>query len=164
MPVRKPILLLLLLLTGLSVFSQYHNLSGKVMDSRKSATLPGAILTLNYKNMQQVSDENGNFLFDSLPAGTYQLKIMYAGMPTKAVTVTITEKIHNNLLVEMNPPCAYDKNRKNKTCPVCGRQDRVQRIVWGLPLKMDTVNYYYGGCEVSYCDPTWYCKRDQHLF
>jgi hypothetical protein len=162
---RQFILFLFFTLPVITGFSQYHNLSGKVVDSREIKSLSGAIITLNYHNKQQLSDTNGNFLFDSLPAGEYQLKVFYAGFPVKELTVAIDHNIHNNIVVEMNPPCKYDASRKNKTCPVCKKRNKVIPVIYGLPVgTMDTARYYYAGCEMTYCDPSWYCKRDKHLF
>lgn len=165
MPRRISLLLPLFILYGLTAFSQLHNLSGKVVDSRIAESLSGAIVTLNYKKLQQLTDLQGNFLFDSLPAGNYRLKVFYASFPVKELTVTVSSNNHNNLLIEMNPPCKYDSARKTGICPVCHRKDKAIPVKYGLPIgKMYTVRYYYAGCEVTYCDPSWYCKRDKHLF
>lgn len=161
----RRLLLLPLLVTGLSSYCQLHTISGKVIDSRTISSLSGAFITLNYKNKQQLSDEQGNFLFDSLPSGDYKLKIIYAGYPVKDMAVTIGSNAHNNLVVEMNPPCKYDSTRKTGICPLCHKKDKAVPVRYGLPVgKMDTLRYYYAGCEITYCDPAWYCKRDKRLF
>jgi CarboxypepD_reg-like domain len=165
MILRKLIVLLFFFFTGATAFSQLHNLSGKVFDSRSAQSLPGAIVTMNYKKMQQFTDTHGNFLFDSLPAGNYRVKVFYAGFPVKELEVTLSSNIHNNLLIEMNPPCKYDSARKTGICPFCHQKDKAVPVKYGLPIgKMDTVHYYYAGCEVTDCDPSWYCKRDKQLF
>lgn len=157
--------LVVFLLSCIGSAAQFHNLSGKVINSVSSTNINGTILVLNYKKKQQISDANGNFLFDSLPPGPYTITAYHAGYPVQQLSVLISDKIHNNVVIEMNPPCEYDKNRNDNTCPVCHKKENVVPVRYGLPVgKMDTTRYYYAGCEVTFCDPSWYCKRDKKLF
>ncbi len=74
--------------------------------------------------------------------------------------------------------CKYDKSAKDKKCPLCGREDNVIPIRYGLiavivPKKgkhtLKNQNqvieeFFAGGCVVTYCDPNWYCKKDHLKF
>ena len=68
--------------------------------------------------------------------------------------------------------CPYNKNCKQKICPVCKKDDKVIPILYGLmgfdgkgnSFFKDYVEFKPGGCVISECDPTWYCKRDACRF
>lgn len=68
--------------------------------------------------------------------------------------------------------CDFNKNALNNICPKCKQSDKVLPIEYGLsvPLfdkngnSLKTTPTYPGGCMVSNCDPTWFCKRDKIEF
>jgi hypothetical protein len=68
--------------------------------------------------------------------------------------------------------CSHNKNSKQKICPVCKKNDEVIPILYGLmgfdakgnSFFKDYGEFMPGGCNVSPCDPTWYCKRDDCRF
>lgn len=74
--------------------------------------------------------------------------------------------------IELPPPCKYDANKKNNTCPKCNKKDKVIPIVYGLlistngddPLKDEGKTFKAGGCGISNCDTHWFCKRDKIEF
>lgn len=74
------------------------------------------------------------------------------------------------LNVQFPPECFYNKNVKQKICPLCKKKDKVIPILYGLTVpKTGVPTFKYGeyepaGCEISDCDPTWYCKRDNLRF
>jgi hypothetical protein len=80
----------------------------------------------------------------------------------------------NRLEILYPPDCKYYNNRKNKTCSICKKTDKVLPIVYGFvvldPLEKRDKNsplsgpYYPGDCSPTGCDPNWYCERDKHKF
>jgi hypothetical protein len=64
--------------------------------------------------------------------------------------------------------CFYDKTKDLEACPRCKQKDKVQPILWGLPvldlngnsIHGDLNKYYLGGCEVhSWCNASKHCTR-----
>ena len=59
--------------------------------------------------------------------------------------------------------------KKDKTCPVCKKNDGVIQILYGLPgeelfNEAEQGKVKLGGCVVTNFDPHWYCKRDKKEF
>jgi hypothetical protein len=147
-------------------FAQTGTIQGQVYDRREKTGLANAYVKLLGINIGTISDLEGNFKFDSVPPGVYNITARYIGygdttlkgVVVKADSVTLIQII-------LPPPCSYDKTSSNKTCPICGKKNKVVPIVYGLPIgPLDNKRYYYAGCVITNCDPNWYCKRDKHKF
>lgn len=79
-----------------------------------------------------------------------------------------------NLLKEIE--CQY--SRADSICPICLKIDKVIPIEYGYLViteeehkkrnnknqNEDLRTFKSGGCEISGCDPFWYCKRDSISF
>lgn len=79
------------------------------------------------------------------------------------------QKDSGNVLKVIFPiDCAFNRHALDKQCPKCRMNDMVVPIRYGLLRKDDQkvsgVDYISGGCGVSECDPSWYCKRDEERF
>lgn len=63
--------------------------------------------------------------------------------------------------------CDYRKN-ENSICPICKKSKKVLPIFYGLTtgkfMKKNKKKYYFGGCELTGCDPKHYCKADNYKF
>ncbi len=63
--------------------------------------------------------------------------------------------------------CHYTEN-KSSVCPICNTDKKVLSIFYGLTTKKfmreNKRKYYFGGCEITGCDPKWYCKTDNYKF
>jgi len=85
-------------------------------------------------------------------------------------TISTDSVVKLNMTFPFN--CSYNRNLKQKICPVCKKDDKVIPILYGLmefdangnSLFKDYGEFKPGGCNVSECDPTWYCKRDDCRF
>ncbi|MDO5608884.1 MAG: TonB-dependent receptor [Capnocytophaga sp.] len=84
----KHLFLFFLLLT-LSVSAQNGVITGKIVDSDDSFSLPGATVRLNYQNRYTISDQNGTFQFLDVPAGNYQVTVDYIGYQTATQPVVL---------------------------------------------------------------------------
>lgn len=84
----KKIVCSVLLCASVLFYAQSGTLSGNINDDSKIA-LPGAKLTLNPGNIYTTSDDEGNFVFLNVPAGTYTLQVDYIGYGTKEYQVTV---------------------------------------------------------------------------
>jgi len=59
--------------------------------------------------------------------------------------------------------------RFTKKCPVCGSNDQVVPVMYGMPgpkMQDDAAagKIHLGGCIISDNDPKWYCQRDETAF
>ncbi|KFC20465.1 hypothetical protein [Chryseobacterium sp. FH1] len=63
--------------------------------------------------------------------------------------------------------CKYREN-KVSICPICKTDKKVLSIFYGLTttkfMKENKNKYYFEGCEITGCDPNWYCKTDDYKF
>lgn len=76
---KSKFLLLTALLYSIQIFSQNTQICGKVIDEKNAVSLPGAtILLIGQQNtIATQSDFDGNFCFNKLKSGKYQLKCTY---------------------------------------------------------------------------------------
>jgi hypothetical protein len=169
----KTIFIILLLFSSTLLAAQKGSLSGKVIDSGKPEPLPYTMINLNgpvakgllAQNKTIVTDKKGNFKVDSLWPGNYSIEIIVAAYPPKYFAFTIKEDSTFILTADLYTYCKYDAHKDDQTCPVCHKKNKVIPIIYGLPIgEMDTVNYRYAGCEITDCDPNWYCKKDKIEF
>ncbi|SDW08955.1 Outer membrane receptor proteins, mostly Fe transport [Lutibacter oricola] len=95
----KKILLVLSvsIFTVLGIEAQNGTVSGSIVDATSKENIPFATLVLkSSKTTKGVSsDFDGNFIFEKIPAGNYQLKISYIGF---------TDKVIENINVSKNKP------------------------------------------------------------
>lgn len=91
----KKLLVLLFLVTGLSVFAQKNGvISGKITDKEGNFSLPGATVRIAESNRYTVSNQTGDFEFLNIPAGTYQVEVLYLGYQTQSQQVNVEEGKH----------------------------------------------------------------------
>ena len=164
---RRIILTISIVAFCLTSFCQTGTIIGKVFDRKENTGLPGApIILKGTKSFNAITDMQGNFKFDSIPVGTYDLKtsfVTYGDTTVKGINIFSDTILHIQLVLP--PYCIYDKHLKDKTCPICGKKNDVVPIVYGLPIgKMDEDKYYYAGCLVTACQPNWYCKHCKYKF
>ena len=90
---KKLHILLLILGLGLSGFAQKNGvISGKITDPEGNISLPGAtVKLLNSGNRYTISDQIGDFEFLNVPAGTYQVEVLYIGYQTLTKEVNVSE-------------------------------------------------------------------------
>jgi len=87
-------LLLLLFILGISSnsFAQKNGvISGKITDPDGNISLPGATIKLNSGNRYTISDQIGDFEFLNVPAGSYQIEVVYIGYQNLTQEVTVEE-------------------------------------------------------------------------
>ena len=164
---KRIIIILILLSVGQHCFSQTGTVKGHVHNSDENEGLAFAIITLVNNDYKTTTDLNGNFIFDSIPVGIYDLKISYATFGDTILTSIIVTKDTLQLNINYPPHCEYDK--KNNICPQCKKNDKVIPIIYGLPSKglmkkSKKGKVKLGGCMVTYCYPNWYCKRNKKSF
>jgi hypothetical protein len=154
-----------------SLLSQTGSIKGYIHNGRENKGIPFCSIGIKQLNISTTSDKYGNFKFEKIPFGTYDIQAFYVGYGDTSVTISIQNRNPFELRLELPKACKYDKNRKNKTCPTCNKSDQTIPIVYGLMVTTDNSQkkkkgneFYTGGCNVTTCDPNWFCKRDSIKF
>ena len=74
---------------NMSLKSGKGNLSGRVTDKIKGNAVPGATVYISDLKLGVVADSNGNYVFKSIPTGTYLVEAHSVGYKTTTLTVTV---------------------------------------------------------------------------
>ena len=145
---------------------QVGTIEGNLYDKIENKGLGFANIWIKKIKKGTTTDTEGNFKIDSVPVGLYEIQASFIGYGDSTITgINVTKDTVIKVQLVLPPACIYDKNIRNKTCPICGKKDKVKPIIYGLPVgKLDEDNYYYAGCLITFCQPHWYCKRDKYKF
>lgn len=87
--------IIICLLIGSATFAQKGIITGKVVDAKTGLSLGGDSILLIENSIYAVSDFNGVFIFNKLPAGTYSVKCKHKGYNEKIVTDIIVGENEN---------------------------------------------------------------------
>ncbi|MBC7936594.1 MAG: TonB-dependent receptor [Rhizobacter sp.] len=88
----------LLFIISNAVLAQSGKITGKVMNAGSGQVLANATITLIEKSKTEIADQNGNFTFNKLEAGTYSIKCSYAGYIEKIIDEIIVKNEDNTAL------------------------------------------------------------------
>ncbi len=83
------------------VFSQYE-IGGKVFDNRKKTSLSGIQVHLLNLNKTEITNNNGEFLFQNVPSGQHIVKVENEGYSTRLFTIDLSKKSQRNLQFKLN--------------------------------------------------------------
>ncbi len=95
-----------LMLSQLANAQKTGVISGKITDAEDNISLPGAtVQLLNSGNKYTVSNQIGDFEFLNIPAGTYQLQVLYIGYQshTQEVVVEAGKNTLTNIVLGGDP-------------------------------------------------------------
>jgi TonB-dependent receptor len=95
---RKLYFFAILLIISNALLAQTGKISGKVINAGSGQALTNATLILVDKSKSVTTDQNGNFSFSRLEAGTYSVKCSYAGHGEKIVEDIIVKNNDNTVL------------------------------------------------------------------
>ena len=164
-------LLLIFVLSLLSITSYAQSLSGKVRDTIISRKYDRVQFEIKLKKINSekeyfsTSDMDGNFRFSNIENGDYQFTINNEFYDKNIFLIKINGDTSLNFFVKKF--CQYHEN-KTSVCPKCKSSQKVVPIFYGLTtldfMKKNKKKYHFAGCELSYCMPNWYCKRDRLEF
>ena len=164
-------LLLIFVLSLLSITFYAQSLSGKVRDTIISKKYDLVLFEIKLKKINSekeyfsTSDMDGNFRFSNIENGDYQFTINNEFYDKKNFLIKINGDTSLNIFVKKF--CQYHEN-KTSVCPKCKSSKKVVPIFYGLTtldfMKKNKKKYHFAGCELSYCMPNWYCKRDRLEF
>lgn len=167
-------LLLFMLFSSIGSIAFSQTLHGRVIDGKTREPISFAVMTLTSKLKQkqiEVADEKGYFSFVNLTPDHYSIHFTAVGYND---TTFLVSAPNNDTLINLVyfKFCQYDKSLRDKTCPVCHKKNMSIPIVYGLPYstkgedptKGNGKKFLLAGCEITYCAPHWYCKRDKIRF
>ena len=124
-----------------------------------------ALVILTGTKLHAITDFNGRFRIDSIPAGVYEIAASYVQQETIRKKI----EIFKDSLVEINFEfsCRYEKSEKDKTCPKCLNSEQVIHVCYSMKIvtiDADTSFFWGGTDQEPPCHPHWYCKRDKLQF
>ena len=164
-------LLLIFVLSLFSITSYTQSLSGKVRDTLNIRKYDRVQFEIKLKKINSekeyfsTSDMDGNFRFSNIENGDYQFTINNEFYDKNIFLIKINGDTSLNIFVKNF--CQYHEN-KTSVCPKCKSSQKVVPIFYGLTtldfMKKNKKKYHFAGCELSYCMPNWYCKRDRLEF
>lgn len=160
-----PAALLLSLIRPRVALGQQGQLSGQILEGNGPAGFPGVTITLQRADSilaGTMAGRNGAFTLPAVPLGTYDLVLKMIGYRTEkreGVQVTLQAQ---TLVLPFPGPCLYTYTKHQRpTCPT-GHMDHLIPMAYGLPSKHTMQRASRGkvrlaGCEVTGCDPRYYC-------
>lgn len=159
-------LFLSLLILETTAYSQLVTLKGRVFDRKENKGLAKAIVTILDTNIIVVTNGFGEFEVKNLPEGKYNLNVSFDNYgDTLIQNILLKQGVSGNVHVTLPPYCQYDKNINDKKCPSCKKRNMVVPIVYGEVKKpLPERKAYTAGCRISFCEPSWYCRRDKTRF
>lgn len=161
-------LLILFSLASINSFCQHGKIVGHITSHDPYTELKYVTVELRQKDTVitgAIPDENGRFSLERIGKGTYSLAIRQIGYRT-AITegLNITADTVITLDLVYPPPCPFTTSKK----PVCidGHTDHIIPIIYGLPSKGTLKKskkgiVHLGGCEITNCNPYFYCTIHQ---
>jgi hypothetical protein len=127
------------------------------------------LLDSNNKPLKRThTNSKGYFTFKNVNMGFYKIRI--DGNNIQTVYFDSINIIKDTFIVlDGFKECEYDKHRNDSICPICRKYDKVVPIEYGTIIGLfDTglidSTFYWGGCVVPGCGPSWYCMRDEKQF
>jgi len=104
-----------------------------------------------------------------LKAGKYDLVVEYLGYGKDTIqNVVVKDAAATKITLGLPAGECFEK-ANSKACPVDAKSKNVIPIVYGLPnrrtmRKMKKGKIKLGGCEVTGCEPYWFCKEHNKEF
>lgn len=152
-------------------------IKGKVYDINTQMPVVSASIRVGSSANSIYTDSSGNFEIQNVEPGLNDLNIRFNWFDDSTLKeIYVSDDKITDLIINYDSYCQYSK--ADSICPVCKKIDKVIPIEYGYlviteeehnkmfdkSLKEDLRTFKSGGCEISGCDPFWYCKRDSISF
>ena len=165
----KIVLQILVFIIAIQGFSQTSSIKGNVIFKLDSVSIPGATIIISGTRIGTQTDINGTFEIPELAEGKYDLVLEAIGYGKDTIQNVI---VNNNSITEVTlglPAGKCHQKTSSKKCPIDGKSKNVILILYGLPRertirKMKKGKVKLGGCEVTGCEPNWFCKEHSQEF
>ncbi|MEJ8606727.1 hypothetical protein JSO61_009675 [Riemerella anatipestifer] len=146
-----------------------QSLNGFIKDS---INIENRVFNLKLKNIETEKEYfshteiDGKYEFQNIKNGNYILSIIYNNnYSNNQFKVNVNGITTQNFY--LTKYCRFSEN-KDGICPICKSKQNVIPIFYGLTtrkfMKKNKSKYHFRGCEISSCDPKWYCKNDKLEF
>ncbi|WP_460504098.1 carboxypeptidase-like regulatory domain-containing protein [Hymenobacter agri] len=165
----KPLVFLLAFISAQQSYAQSTGLIGTVKDTESGRGFPAA--TLLFKQGETTitgaaTDSAGYFRVVSIGPGTYDIEIRALGFRTKRMPGVVVSPAAIPLALSFPGPCEFQYAERQRPACVGGHTDHLLPIVYGLLSKRAMARakagkIYLGGCQVTGCDPRYYCPIHQ---
>lgn len=164
-PAMKLLVLLFALCVAQRSQAQKTSFSGTVKDTNSSHGFAAA--TLLFKQGPATvtgagTDSTGHFRVASIAPGTYEVEIQALGFRPKTVRGVVVNAASAPVVLDFPGPCMFLYASNQRPACVGGHIDHLLPIVYGLPNKKAMARakagkVYLGGCQITGCDPQYYC-------
>jgi outer membrane receptor protein involved in Fe transport len=96
-------LLLIVITLFNNILAQTGKITGKVINAKSGQPLSGATLVLVEKAKTKTADQNGDFYFSKLDAGTYSIKCSYTGFQEKIIEeIIVKDNDNTDITISLN--------------------------------------------------------------
>lgn len=98
---RQIFIVCIAIISGLCSYGQDCKfvLSGHIEDADTKEKLSAATISIKELNIQFITDVNGDFRYQQICPGTYEIQVSHAGCETVTKTVTVNKNIHLDILL-----------------------------------------------------------------
>ena len=90
----------LMFLIFISRFIYANTIIGVVLDNKTNKAVPYAYVQILSLNKQKNTDKKGNFIFENIPEGNYELQISRIGYKQKEIEIKVPVKKKINIFLE----------------------------------------------------------------
>jgi hemoglobin/transferrin/lactoferrin receptor protein len=113
-------------------FSQTASLKGKVFDKNTDVTISNVNINILKTNSSTKTNKSGEFLFENLNSGDYQVEFIHPGYKTLTANLRITSNITSTLDVKLSV-------NEIETGEITVTSTRYASMLKDIPLPMDVV-------------------------
>lgn len=135
--------IIIFLLGFLSCFSQNGRIDGKLIleveeDYELVAEKTKVFLKIGDEEKTTIVDKNLAFSFTNLKSDSIRISLEPSKIGMNIIIVGFLEQNENaTVSIPYSLTCKYNKSKKNKTCPICKKDDQVIPISYGLTVKIN---------------------------
>jgi iron complex outermembrane receptor protein len=130
---KKLLFLSIVVLCAFTTYAQ-HTITLSIKKSNEKTALAGATATIVSLNKTTVADSLGIVTFTNIPAGTYQIKISYAGLQEQEVKVQIPQTDDTPIEVFLEEGEDEDEDEVIVTAT------RTSRSIRDIPTRVETIS------------------------
>lgn len=139
MEMKKLLMFAVWMIISVVVFGQTGVIKGTITDANTKETLIGATIAIQGTTKGSVSDFDGNYVFDKVAKGTYNLVISYVSYASQIIRVEVLEGKESTLNIELknasidvNEVVVYATRRDNTEVSVISSLKAGSLIVSGI--------------------------------